>query len=138
MLLAFLVANAVATLLITLCMLFEWEEVLRASGAHPGGSPLGVFGLIMSAKMLAPAMLVILLAEHFRIRAAVLYAVMGGLGFAALASALGAPASAPSSVTLMGRELDIMTGAGIAAGFVYWAIAGRHAGAWRDTARASQ
>jgi hypothetical protein len=29
------------------------------------------------------------------------------------------------------RHLEIMTGAGIVAGLVYWLIAGRNAGAWR-------
>jgi len=29
------------------------------------------------------------------------------------------------------RHLEIMTGAGIVAGLVYWMIAGRNAGAWR-------
>ena len=32
------------------------------------------------------------------------------------------------------RHLEIMTGAGIVAGLVYWMIAGRNAGAWRDAA----
>jgi hypothetical protein len=131
-LLAFLVANAAAALLITLCMFFEWEEVLRVSGAHPVRLAVGVFGLITSAKMVVAALLVIALAEHFRIRAIVLYVVAGGVGFAALAADLGVPPSA-SSATLMGRERDIMTGAGIVAGLAYWAIAGRQAGAWQDT-----
>jgi len=30
------------------------------------------------------------------------------------------------------RHLEIMTGAGIVAGLVYWLIAGRTAGAWRE------
>jgi hypothetical protein len=30
------------------------------------------------------------------------------------------------------RHLEIMTGAGIVAGVVYWMIAGRVAGAWRE------
>ena len=134
-LLAFLVANALATVLITVCMLMEWSETLRASGTHPVRLAVGVFGLIASAKMVVAALLVIALAEHFRIRAVVLYAVAGGVGFAALAADLGMPASA-SSATLMGRERDIMTGAGIAAGLVYWAVAGRQAGDWRDAGRA--
>ena len=32
------------------------------------------------------------------------------------------------------RHLEIMTGAGIVAGLVYWMIAGRNAGAWRAAA----
>ena len=33
------------------------------------------------------------------------------------------------------RHLEIMTGAGIVAGLVYWLIAGRNAGAWREPPR---
>jgi hypothetical protein len=33
------------------------------------------------------------------------------------------------------RHLEIMTGAGIVAGMVYWMIAGRNAGAWREPPR---
>jgi hypothetical protein len=33
------------------------------------------------------------------------------------------------------RHLEIMTGAGVVAGFVYWLIAGRNAGAWRKAPR---
>src|SRR5258708_2884831 len=36
---------------------------------------------------------------------------------------------------IIGRHLEIMTGAGIAAGVVYWMIAGRNAGAWRKPPR---
>src|ERR1700693_2708417 len=35
------------------------------------------------------------------------------------------------------RHLEIMTGAGIVAGFIYWMIAGRNAGAWRARPRPS-
>ena len=41
----------------------------------------------------------------------------------------------PSAMNFVGvdrRELEVMTGAGIVAGLVYWAIAGRRAGAWRS------
>jgi hypothetical protein len=38
----------------------------------------------------------------------------------------------PQCGVLVGRDLEIMAGAGIAAGFVYWAMAGRKAGEWRE------
>jgi len=31
------------------------------------------------------------------------------------------------------REREILAGAGIAGGFLYWALAGRNAGKWRET-----
>jgi hypothetical protein len=33
------------------------------------------------------------------------------------------------------RHLEIMTGAGIGGGVIYWMIAGRNAGAWREPRR---
>jgi hypothetical protein len=36
------------------------------------------------------------------------------------------------------RHLEIMTGAGIVAGLIYWMIAGRSAGAWREPRRPLQ
>lgn len=129
---AFLAANLAATLIITLGMWFEWDEILRASVTPAGRLAFGVFGFIMPAKVLVVALLLLALAEHFRIRALLIYAAVGGIGFAALAFALGVPASASQSATLIGRQHEIMIGAGIAGGFVYWAIAGRNAGAWQD------
>jgi hypothetical protein len=127
---ALVAAHAAAALLITLCMMFEWEEIVRATGVGPGWLALGVFGLI-TWKALLPAMLVVVLAEGFGIRSILLYAVAGGLGFAGLATGLGVGEREPGGA-LIGRELEIMAGAGIAAGFIYWAMAGRHAGAWRE------
>jgi hypothetical protein len=97
-----------------------------------------VFGFIMPAKVIAVALHLHALAEHFRIRALLIYATVGGIGFAALGFALGVPASAAQSVVLIGRQHEIMIGAGIAAGLVYWAIAGRNAGAWQDAGKGTR
>ena len=131
-LIALVAAYAAAALLITLCMFIEWEEILRASGTHAARLALGVFALIASAKMLLATLLAVVLAERYRIRALELYAAVTGLGFAILASDLGVAAHPRSGLTLIGREREILVGAGIAAGFVYWALAGRTAGAWQD------
>jgi hypothetical protein len=136
-LLALVVAYAAASLLITLCMFLEWEETLRASGTQPVRLAVGIFGLIASPKMLLVTFVAIVLAEHYRIRWVALYAVVAAVAFGSLAFDLGVPASAPSSASLIGREREILIGAGMAAGLVYWAVAGRNAGAWRDTAVAS-
>jgi len=40
-----------------------------------------------------------------------------------------------SMVSGVRREVEIMAGAGIVAGLVYWLIAGRNAGAWREPVR---
>jgi hypothetical protein len=127
---AFLAASCVAAFVITFGMLMEWQEILAGTGA--GWLTLGFFSLIVSAKALLPAMVLIALTEGLRIRSSLFYAVSGGLGFVALYYGLGL---ADRDVVL-GRDLEIMAGAGIAAGFVYWLLAGRKAGCWREQAAA--
>ena len=127
----FLGASAVAALVITIAMMLEWEEIMRMTDQRAGWLVIGVFTLIVSAQALLPAMLVIAVAEGFRIRSVLFYATAGGLGLVGLYYGLGLADRGPTGV-LIGRDLEIMAGAGIAAGFAYWAIAGRNAGAWRE------
>jgi hypothetical protein len=64
------------------------------------------------------------------------YAVGGGV--VGLACYLGLVPFDPATLRFDGivrRHLEIMTGAGIVAGIVYWMIAGRNAGAWRTPRR---
>jgi hypothetical protein len=125
---AFLAASCVAAFVITFGMLMEWQEILAGTGT--GWLTLAFFSLIVSAKALLPAMVLIALTEGLRIRSSLFYAVSGGLGFVALYYGLGL---SERDVTL-GRDLEIMAGAGIVAGFVYWLLAGRKAGCWREEA----
>ena len=70
------------------------------------------------------------------IRGALTYAVGGGSSAWHAISALSR--SIPKRLRFEGivrRHLEIMTGAGIVAGVVYWMIAGRNAGAWREPPR---
>ena len=71
--------------------------------------------------------------EAFSIRSVLSYAI-GGAVFGA-ACYLGLIPFDPSAMRFVGivrRHLEIMTGAGIVAGLIYWMIAGRSAGAWRE------
>ena len=131
-LLAFLAASAVSAFVITLAILLEWEQILAMTGSSAGWLAVGFFFLILSAKGLLPAALVIALAEGLGLRSPLLYAAAGGIGLVALYYALGLADSRPGGGVLIGRELEIMAGAGIAGGFIYWAIAGRTAGMWRE------
>jgi hypothetical protein len=130
-LLAFIVASMVAALVITLAILFEWEQILATTDTSAGWLAVGFFSLILSIKCLLPAALVIALAEALALRSPLFYAGVGGIGLVALYYALGLADSGPGGSVLARRDLEIMAGAGIAGGFVYWAIAGRSAGAWR-------
>jgi hypothetical protein len=91
------------------------------------------FGLVfVSGFALLPVLLLVLITEAFHIRGALTYALGGGL--VGLACYLGLVPFDPDTLRFDGivrRHLEIMTGAGIVAGVVYWMIAGRNAGAWR-------
>src|SRR5262249_20753321 len=79
-----------------------------------------------------PAMIVAAITEAFYVRSVLAYAVGGAL--AGAACYLGLIPFDPETMRFDGivrRHLEIMTGAGILAGLVYWMIAGRNAGAWR-------
>ena len=124
---AFLAAGAAAAFVITFAMLMEWQEILAGTGTGAGWFFVGFFGLVVSAKALLPALLLIAVTEVLSIRSVLFYAAVGGAGLVALYHGLGLAEHDP----LVGRDVEIMAGAGIAAGFVYWAIAGRNAGCWR-------
>jgi hypothetical protein len=133
---AFIVASFTAAMVITLAIaVSEWGSMVTMS---PYGAWVSVafFGFTFSGLGLLPAFLVILLAESFRIRSVFFYTIVSGVGFAVLYYGIG---FGTASGTLPGgNRLEIMAAAGIAAGFVYWAIAGRNAGKWqRDNNRPS-
>src|SRR5712675_1709579 len=94
-----------------------------------------LFGFL--AACLVAAMIVLAITEAFYVRGALSYAVGGGV--VGLACYLGLVPFDPATLRFDGivrRHLEIMTGAGIVAGLVYWMIAGRNAGAWREPPRA--
>jgi len=125
---AFLAASFAAAFVIAFALLMEWQEIFAGTGTGVGWLVVGVFGLVVSFKSLLPAVLLIALTEGFAIRSVLFYAVAGGAGLVGLYHGLGLA----ERDVLIGRDLEIMAGAGIAAGFVYWAIAGRKAGCWRE------
>src|SRR5712671_2681500 len=95
-----------------------------------------VAGIIVVCAVLLPAMIVVAITEAFYVRGALTYAVGGGV--VGLACYLGLVPFDPATLRFDGivrRHLEIMTGAGIVAGLVYWMIAGGNAGAWREPQR---
>jgi hypothetical protein len=87
----------------------------------------------VAAFSFAPSVVVILLAESFAWRSALLYAVAGGVVGLFCGYTLGLVEYAPRFRfdVPFGTNFELMAGAGIAAGLVYWLIAGRTAGGWR-------
>jgi hypothetical protein len=98
---------------------------------------LGFGFIFISGFALLPAMIIALITEAFSVRGVLTYAIGGGL--VGLACYLGLVPFDTETLRFEGivrRHLEIMTGAGIVAGLVYWMVAGRNAGAWREPRRA--
>ena len=131
---AFLAACFVAGMIVVGAIMFPEFSDLGAGPVDPGvlNVVLGFGFIFVSGFALVPAMVVVAITEAFCIRGALTYAVGGGL--VGLACYLGLVPFDPEQLRFEGivrRHLEIMTGAGIVAGVVYWMIAGRTAGAWR-------
>ena len=132
---AFFAASMVAGLIVVGAIVFPEFSDLGAGSIDPGALDilLGFGFIFVSGFALVPAAIVVLITEAFNIRGALTYAVGGGL--VGLACYLGLVPFDPDTLSFEGivrRHLEIMTGAGIVAGLVYWLIAGRNAGAWRE------
>jgi hypothetical protein len=135
---AFLAACLVAGMIVVGAVLFPEFSELGAGPIEQGALNIVLgFGFIfISGFALLPAMIVAAITEAFSIRGVLSYAVGGGL--VGLACYLGLVPFDPDTLRFEGivrRHLEIMTGAGIVAGLVYWMIAGRNAGAWREPPR---
>jgi hypothetical protein len=131
---AFLAACLVAGIIVVGAVLFpELSDI----GVDPIDQSafdvvLGFGFIFISGFALLPAMVIAAITEAFYIRSALAYAIGGGL--VGLACYLGLVPFDTETLHFEGivrRHLEIMTGAGIVAGLVYWMIAGRNAGAWR-------
>ncbi|SDT26213.1 hypothetical protein [Bradyrhizobium canariense] len=138
---AVLAACLVAGMIVVGAVLFPEFSDLGAGPVDPGALNIVLgFGFIfVSGFALLPAMIVVLITEAFYIRGALTYAVGGGI--VGLACYLGLIPFDPATLHFEGivrRHLEIMTGAGIVAGIVYWMIAGHNAGAWRRPPRPLQ
>jgi hypothetical protein len=132
---AFLAACLAAGMIVVGAVLFpEFSDL--GSGPVDSGAlniVLGLGFIFVSGFALLPAMIVVLITEAFYVRGALTYAIGGGV--VGLACYLGLIPFDPATLQFEGivrRHLEIMTGAGIVAGVVYWMIAGRNAGAWRE------
>ena len=134
----FLAACLVAGLIVVGAVLFPEFSDLGQGPVDSGALNIIVgFGFIfVSGFALVPAMVVAAITEAFYIRGALTYAVGGGL--VGLSCYLGLVPFDTETLRFEGivrRHLEIMTGAGIVAGMVYWMIAGHNAGAWRQPRR---
>jgi hypothetical protein len=110
-----------------------FPEMKNATLDDDGINTIMGFGFILiSGFALLPALVLVLITEAFYIRHILAYAIAGAL--AGLCCYL---AFVPfDTVTMMftgivRRHLEVMVGAGVVGGVVYWMVAGRNAGVWR-------
>src|SRR5690242_18709084 len=134
-LIGFLASCLVGGMIVVAALLFPEFSDLGAGPVDQGTIDvlLGFGFIFVSGFALLPAAVIVAVTEALYIRSALAYAVGGGL--VGLACYLGLVPFDPDTFQFEGivrRHLEIMTGAGIVAGAVYWLIAGRNAGAWRD------
>src|ERR1700726_1962347 len=148
----FLAACLVAGVIVVVAVLFPEFSDLGSGPVDPGALNvvLGFGFIFISGFALLPAQIVVAITEALYVRGGVTYAAGGGPdglfvrgvlasarggGVVGLACFLGLVPFDPATFCFEGivrRHLEIMTGAGIVAGVVYWMLAGRNAGAWRE------
>jgi hypothetical protein len=126
---AFLIASTAAALVVTFGLLLP-EPVDPGSAAATDaavGVIVGVSAALIGAVALLPSALLIALAEGFRWRSFVFYALAG----AAIACYCGLDRGYETTLGF-DHTSEVLAASGIAAGLIYWLLAGRRAGAWRD------
>jgi hypothetical protein len=132
---AFLIASTAAALVVTL-------GSLAADPANPGtgvvldetvGLIVGVSGVLIATVTLLPAALLIAIAESLRLRSFVFYTLAG-----AVMACYGGLGRGFTAKLGFDHSSEVWAASGIAAGLIYWLLAGRQAGAWRDARAAAQ
>lgn len=93
----------------------------------------------VGATAFVPAIILITIAETFDIRSIFYYAIGGGL-IAAISwymSDISLQLENTTDLSPIGYGLQLVAAAGIIGGFVYWLLAGRKAGLWKNPYAAS-
>ena len=130
---AFVLACVAAAVVMNFALLLpEWRELIdRPPDQQSIAVFVGLTAVLFSIYAMLPAMLIIALAEGFRLRSVLFYLLAGAA--LALGSAYGWDLRLLRDPHdgLGGRSAEIMAAVGIVGGFVYWVLAGRSAGAWR-------
>lgn len=133
---AFCVASFAAGAVIVMAVIFpEWSDVRLGLDDGTFAIVTTIGFVFVSGFALLPALVAALITEGFSIRSLLFYAVCGAVtGAVCYLGMTNFDARTMSFNGLIRRELEVMSGAGVIAGLVYWLIAGRNAGKWRETA----
>jgi hypothetical protein len=137
---AFLIASMAAGMTIAFGLLgSEWQVLQSDPVARGSFWVVSFFGTSFAgAAAFLPLLLLAIVAEAFRLRSVLFYALAGAVigVFAYYGSGLGNPYE--ESIDQAGpltRGVELAIAAGAVFGLVYWLIAGRKAGVWRGAAR---
>jgi phosphotransferase system glucose/maltose/N-acetylglucosamine-specific IIC component len=136
--LAFLAACLVAGMIVVTAVMFPEFSDLGTGPVDQGVFQIliGFSFIFISGFALLPAAIIALITEAFSIRSILAYAIGGALvGACCYLSLVPFDTDSWHFNGIVRRHMEIMTGAGIVAGLVYWMIAGRSAGAWREPPR---
>ena len=129
---AFVVASLAASIVLQIGILAPFWRSAVSPEMDQGFFRLMVgFGFFfISLLALLPAMLVIAVAEAFRLRSVLFYTAAGGLEALLLCYGIGLIDDASG---WLGAPLaQAFAASGIVAGLVYWLLAGRNAGRWSE------
>jgi hypothetical protein len=92
---------------------------------------IGLSAVVFSLYAMLPTIVIVAVAEGFRLRSVLFYTLAGAALALGLTYGWDLRLLRGGDDDLGGRGAEIMAAVGIVAGFVYWALAGRSAGAWR-------
>src|SRR5665647_56102 len=135
---AVMVASLAAGIAIAMGMLGpEWHSFSGDFGERTGFWLLVAFGASFTGAIgLLPLVIMIALAETFKIRSLLVNAAAGAammvLGLYASGLSNNYEESIDHPPPPVSRETELAAAAGIVLGLTYWAIAGRKAGRWRE------
>jgi hypothetical protein len=114
----------------------NWHGFTGDMGERFGFWVLVFFGTSFTGAVgFLPVVMLIALAEYFKVRSLFVYAAAGALllafGAAGSANSIGEE-SIDQAPPLVSRPMEIAAASGAVFGLVYWLIAGRSAGRWRE------
>ncbi len=121
----------------------QWHAFSGDVGERVTFWGVAFFGSVLTGAVgLLPLIIVIALAEAFRIRSILINTAAGAVLLVAgyYSSGIAQPSyeeSIDNPPPAIPRQMEIAAAAGAIGGFVYWFIAGRNAGRWRERRGAS-
>jgi hypothetical protein len=132
---AFCMVCFIAGAIVVVAILFPEVSSIDVAGIDPNALNviLGFGFIFVSGFALLPAVAVVVLTEALNIRSVLAYAIGGAVvGLACYLGLIPFDTDAMRFDGIVRRHLEVVTGAGIVGGLVYWLIAGRNAGRWKQ------